>query len=156
KTLYVMRPGESEVMTTGDELWTALPKTVAALRDKVVVAYAYDKVKRVDVDSPKGTIELDKEGTGWKLGAPEPLRADSGAVNSILWRLRDLRATAFLAEDQKDVPRFLSKPEVTVRIWEEGAKEPRTLLLAPSRETRGGQPAAVAAVAGQGPVMLVD
>jgi hypothetical protein len=41
-------------------------------------------------------------------------------------------------------------------LWEEGAKEPRVLLLAASRETRGGQPAALAAVEGLGPVVLVD
>lgn len=156
KGVYVMRPGESEVMVAGEELWTAFPKSVAALRDKVVVAYAYDKVKRLDVESPKGAVALERDGPGWKLTAPEALKADPGAVNNLLWRLRDLRSAGFLAEETTAIARYLSKPEVTVRLWEEGAKEPKTLLLGPSRETRGGQPAAVAAVAGQGPVMLVD
>ena len=43
-----------------------------------------------------------------------------------------------------------------MRLWEEGAKEPKTLLLQSSTERRGGQPVAVAAVRGEGPVMLVD
>jgi hypothetical protein len=38
----------------------------------------------------------------------------------------------------------------------EGAGEPTTVLLAPSPERRGGQPSAYAAVAGRGPVVLVD
>src|SRR4029450_10017921 len=63
---------------------------------------------------------------------------------------------AVLAAAAAAVPRYLAKPDVTVKVWEEGAKEPRVLLLAPSRETRGGQPAAVAAVAGHGPVVLVE
>jgi len=156
KAVFVTRPGEAEVMVAPEELWTAFPKTVAVLRDKVVVAYAHDKVKRIDLESPKGSVAIDKDGAGWKLTAPEALKADPGAVNSLLWRVRDLRSAGFLGEEAADIPRFLAKPEVTVRIWEEGAKEPRTLLLGPSRETRGGQPAAVAAVAGQGPVVLVD
>jgi hypothetical protein len=156
KGVYVMRPGETEAMLTGEELWTAFPKTVGALRNKVVVTYAYDKVKRLDLESPKGPVSIEKEASGWKLTGPETLKADTGAVTSLLWRLRDLRASGFLGDEAADIPRYLARPEVTVRIWEEGAKEPRTLLLGASKETRGGMPAAVAAVAGQGPVMLVD
>jgi hypothetical protein len=121
-----------------------------------VVAYQYDKVNRVELDGPRGPVVLEKDGVAWKLTAPEPLKADTGAVNNVLWKIRDLRASAFLDEDAAAVPRYLGKPELTVKIWEEGAKEPKVLLLAPSRETRGGQPAALAAVAGRGPVMLVD
>jgi hypothetical protein len=143
-------------MLTGEDLWTAFPKTTAVLRDKVVVAYAYDKVKRLEVESPKGQVAIERDGTGWKVAAPEALKADPGAVNGLLWRVRDLRSAGFLGDDAKEIARYLAKPEVTVRIWEEGAKEPKTLLLASSKETRGGLPMAVAAVAGQGPVALVD
>ena len=156
KGVYVMRAGEPGVMLAPVELWTAFPKTVAALRDKVVVAYAYDKANRVELESPKGRVVVERDGTGWKITAPDALKADSGPVNSLLWSIRDLRASGFLADGPADIPRFLKKPEVTVRIWEEGAKEPKTLLLGPSAESRGGKPAAVAAVEGQGPVMLVD
>jgi len=156
KGVYVMRQGEPGVMLVGEELWTAVPKTVGVLRDKVVLAYAYDKVAKIALEHAKGGVTLERDGSGWKLTAPEPLKADPGAVNGVLWRIRDLRASGFLSEDARDVPRYLAKPEVTVRIWEEGAKEPKVLLVASSRETRGGQPVALAAVAGQGPVMLVE
>ena len=51
---------------------------------------------------------------------------------------------------------FLSRPEVVVKLWESGAKEPKSLLLQPSTEKRDGKPTAVAAVQGQGPVVLVE
>jgi hypothetical protein len=156
KGVYVMRPGEGSVMLAPEEVWTAFPKTVATLRDKVVVSYAYDKANRVQVESPRGRVVIERDKTDWKITAPETLKADSGAVNALLWSLRDLRASGFLSDAPGDIPRFLKKPEVTVRIWEEGAKEPKTLLVQPSGETRGGKPAAVAAVEGQGPVALVD
>lgn len=156
KGVYVMRAGEPSVLLVPEEVWAAVPKTVGVVRDKVVMAYQYDKVNRVELDGPHGPVVLEKDGVGWKLTAPEPLKADTGAVNNVLWKIRDLRASGFLDEDAAAVPRYLGKPELTVKIWEEGAKEPKVLLLAPSRETRGGQPAAVAAVAGRGPVMLVD
>jgi hypothetical protein len=156
KGVYVMREGEPGVMLAPDELWSALPKTVAVLRDKVVVAYAADKLNRVELIHARGTVTLEKDGSAWKLTAPEALKADSGAVNAVLWRLRDLRASGFLADAADEIPRHLGTPDVTVKLWEEGATEPKTLLLKASKETRGGRPAAVAAVAGQGPVVLVD
>jgi hypothetical protein len=156
KGVYVMREGEPVVMLAPDELWAAVPKTVAALRDKAVVSYAQDKASRIEVDSPRGRVVIEREGAGWKIAGPEGLKADSGVVNGLLWSIRDLRATGFLGETPADVARYLQKPEVTIRIWEDGTKEPRTLLIGPSAETRGGRPAAVAAVEGQGPVALVD
>ena len=156
KGVYVMRAGEKTVMLAPDDLWTAFPKTVAALRYKVVVPYAYDKARQIEVQSPKGRVVLDREGTGWKISAPDALKADSGAVNSLLWAVRDLRASGFLGDTAADVARLVKKPEVTVKIWEEGSQQPKTLVIEPSSETRGGRPAAIAAVQGQGPVMLVD
>jgi hypothetical protein len=156
KGVYVKREGEPGVILTAEPVWSVFPKTVAALRDKVVVSYAYDKLAKVEIAHGRETIDLEKEGTGWKLTAPEALRADSGAVTQLLWKIRDLRALGFLSEGAADVPRFLAKPEVTVRLWEAGAKEPKTLLLQSSSERRGGQPAALAAVKGEGPVVLVE
>jgi len=154
--IYVMRDSDTSVMLAPEEVWKAVPKTVAALRDKVVVAYAYDKANRVEVTSARGSVTLEKDGSGWKITAPEALKADSGAVSNLLWKIRDLRATGFVAEGPGEVSRYLAKPDVTVRIWEEGAKEPKTLLVRPFTEKPGGTPTAVAAVQGQGPVMLVD
>src|SRR6266851_4676266 len=127
-----------------------------ALRAEMVVSYAADKLAKVEIIHGRETLGLEKEGTGWKITAPETLRADSGPVTQLLWKIRDLQALGFLSEGAAEVPRFLSKPEVIVRLWETGAKEPKTLLLQSSNERRGGQPAALAAVQGQGPVVLVE
>lgn len=156
KGVYVKRESEPAVLLTPEALWTALPKTVAALRDKTVVTYAYDKLTKVEVAHGRGGLTVEKEGTGWKVTAPESLKADSAAVTGLLWKIRDLRALGFLAETPAEASRFLSRPEVTIKLWEEGAKAPKVLLLQSSSERRGGQPAALAAVQGEGPVMLVE
>ena len=156
KGVYVKRDGEPGVLLTAEAVWTTFPKTVAVLRDKTVVTYAYDKLTKIELAHGRGAVTVEKDGTGWKLTAPEALKADSAAVTGLLWKIRDLRALGFLAETPAEAPRFLTRPEVTVRLWEDGAKEPKTLLLQSSAERRGGQPAAVAAVRGEGPVMLVE
>src|SRR2546428_5149862 len=151
KGVYVERQGEPEVLMTADEVWDKLPRTVAAARDKVVFTYAYDKVSRVELDHARGKVTLERDGITWKITAPEALAADTGVVNGLLWRLRDLRASGFLDESASGIARYLAKPAVTVRVWEEGGKEPRTFLLTQSRDLKAGETTGVAATAGQGP-----
>jgi Domain of unknown function (DUF4340) len=156
KGVYVQRQGEPEVLLAASETWDKLPKTVAAARDKVVFAYAYDKVSRVELESAAGTVALQRDGITWNITAPEALKADTGAVNGLLWRLRDLRASGFLDESPAGIARYLSKPDVTVKIWEEGVKEPKTLLLGLSKAIRVGEVMGVAAPGRQGSVFMVE
>jgi len=156
KGVYAMRPGESSVLLLPDEVWTALPKNVAALRNKVVVDFDRDKLARLDLESPKGKVTLVRENDRWRITAPEALPADQVEVGAVLARLRELRAQGFLSDDASGVSRYLARPEVRVALTAQGASEPTTVLLALSPERRGGQPSAYAAVAGHGPVVLVD
>lgn len=156
KGVYAMRPGESSVLLLPEDIWTALPKTVAALRDKVVVDVDRDKLTRLELETPKGKVTLAREKDRWRITAPEALPADQAEVGAVLARLRELRAQGFLTDDASGVPRFLARPEVRVTLTGAGASGPTTVLLAPSPERRGGQPSAYAAVAGRGPVVLVD
>jgi len=156
KGVYAMRAGESAVVVIPDETWAAVPKNVAVLRDKTVVEVERDKVARLEIESPKGAVTLAQENGRWKITAPEALPADQVEAGAVLFKLRELRAQAFLSEDAAGVPRYLAKPTVRVTIIEQGAPAPRTLLLAPSPERRGGAPTAYAGLAGRGPVVLVD
>ena len=96
--VYVMRTTPPEHSPRPRGALEGVPKTVAALRDKVVVAYAYDKANRIQVDSARGAVTLEKDGGAWKITAPEALKADSTAVSNLLWKIRDLRATGFLGD----------------------------------------------------------
>jgi len=156
KGVYAMRAGESAVVVIPDETWAAVPKNVAVLRDKTVVEVERDKVTRLEIESPKGAVTLAQENGRWKITAPEALPADQVEAGAVLFKLRELRAQAFLSEDAAGVPRYLAKPTVRVTISEQGAPAARTLLLAPSAERRGGAPTAYAGLAGGGPVVLVD
>ena len=87
--------------------------------------------------------------------APQALPADQAEVGALLTKVRDLRAQGFLGDDAGGIARYLAKPQVRVTLTEQGGAV-TTVLLAPSGETRGGGPMAYAAVAGKGPVVLVD
>jgi hypothetical protein len=156
KGVYAMREGHASVLLIPEEVWKAVPQNVAVLRDKTVVAFERDKVTRFDIESPKGQVTVTRDKEGWKITAPEAVAADQVEAGAVLTRLHGLRAQGFLSDDASGIPRYLAKPEVKITLHAEGAPAPITVLFAPAPDRRSGQPTAYAAVAGQGPVVLVD
>ncbi|HYE93107.1 MAG TPA: DUF4340 domain-containing protein [Terriglobales bacterium] len=156
KGVYAIREGESSVLLVPEEVWRAVPQTTAALRDKSLVTIERDKVTRYEIESAKGRVTVTREKDAWKITAPEALPTDQVEAGAVLMQLRNLRAQGFLSDDASAIPRYLAKPDVKITVHQEGALAPLTVLLAHSTEKRGGQPTAYAAVAGQGPVALVD
>ena len=154
KGVYALRVGESSVLLVPEEVWTALPKNVAVARNKVVMPFDRDKLTRLEVESPRGTVTLVRENDKWRITAPEALAADQVEVGSLLFKLQSLRAQGFLSEDATGIPRFLGRPEVKVTLT--AADGTKTVLLAPSPDRRGGAAMAYAGIAGRGPVMLVE
>src|SRR5262249_18719744 len=137
------------------DVWTALPKTVAAVRGKTVVAFERDKITRVDVEGPKGAFTITHEGDRWTLSQPEALPTDQLEAGALVMNVRSLRAQASLSDAAGGIGRYFQRPQVKVPLTEKDGP-PITVLLAPSPETRGSQASAYAGVAGRGPVVLVD
>ena len=54
-------------------------------------------------EAAAGKVTLERDGINWNITAPEGLKADIGAVNGLLWRIRDLRASGFLDESPAGV-----------------------------------------------------
>ena len=155
KGIYAMRPDEPTRAAGRRGALDAVPKNVAVLRNRTLVEVDRDKVTRLQIEGPKGTVEVAREGDQWKIVAPEPLATDQVEVGAVLSRVRELRAQAFLSDDASAIAKFLAKPEVKLTLTQQGGAT-TTLLLAPSRRPRGGTPSAYAALAGAGPVVLVD
>jgi len=156
KGVYAMRPGESTVLLLPDDLGKAVPRTTAALRDKTVIALERDKVGRLEIQSPRGAVTLVREQDKWRITQPDALPADQVEAGAVLMRLANLKALAFIGEDAAAIARYLGKPEVRATVSGADGSTSQTVLLAPSPEKRGGQATAYAAVAGRGPVVLVD
>src|SRR5258705_4905546 len=95
----VQGAGEPGVLLTAEGGGTTFPKTVAGLRDKTVVTYAYDKLTKVELVHPRGGVTLEKDGTGWKLTAPEAPQAHPPPGTRLLGAIRAPRAPGLLAQD---------------------------------------------------------
>jgi hypothetical protein len=155
KGVYAMRAGESSVLLVPEDVYNQVPKNVGVLRNKMLVEFDRDKVARLEITSPKGPVTVAREDGQWKIVAPQALPADQVEVGALLTKLHDLRAQGFLGEDAAAVGRLVPKPDIRVAMTDQ-AGATTTVVLAPSKETRGGAPSAYAAVAEKGPVVLVD
>jgi hypothetical protein len=155
KGVFAMRPGEPSVLLLPEDVWTALPRTVAAVRDKTVLAFDREKVDTIEIQGPRGAVTLARQSDRWTITKPEALPADQVEAGAILSKLGSLRAQAFIAEDAAGTARYLARPEVRVTITEQGAP-PRTLLLAPAPDTREGRATAYAGLAERRQVVLVE
>jgi hypothetical protein len=155
KGVFAMRPGEPSVLLLPEEVAKQVPRNVGVLRNKVLVEVDRDKLTRMEIESAKGGVVVAREKDEWKIVTPRVLAADQVEVGSLLTKLRDLRAQGFLSDDASGIPKYLAKPDVRVALVDQAGVR-TTVLLAGSREMRGGAPSAYAAVAGQGPVALVE
>src|SRR5262249_36987262 len=157
KGVYAMRRGESSVLLIPDETWTAVPKNVAALRDKTVVGFDRDKVAQIEIESPRGAVTLAKDGDRWKITAPQALTADQVEAGAALFKLRGLRPPPLLGDGAAGVPADPPNPPGRASITGQGAPPPRAGVPgAAARGTGGGGRTACAAVAGEGPVGPAD
>lgn len=155
KGVYAMREGESSVLLLPEEVGKLVPRNVAAIRNKQLVEFDREKITRVQLESPKGTVTLAREQDRWAITAPQALPADQVEAGALLARVAELRAQGFLSDDASGISRWVGRPSVKVTLTQQDGTA-TTVVLAPSSERRGGQPSAYAAVAGKGPVVLVD
>ena len=119
-TIYVRKGGEKTVRVADGWAKSSFEKTLLDLRDKRVAHLDEGtEIRRIEVRGTKPPYTLEKEGTAWKLLAPQGGPADSGTADRIGSALRSLRATGIAAEtgDSKTLKQSgLAKALIEVRL----------------------------------------
>jgi Domain of unknown function (DUF4340) len=88
------------------------------------------KVKELELQNAGESVRLVKEGNDWKLTAPTPAPADSGTVDSVLSSLESLEIDEEVTATPTSLKDFgLEQPKQTVKVVQDGAKEPLQLLV---------------------------
>jgi Domain of unknown function (DUF4340) len=140
-SVYVRKGGEKTVRIADG--WEKAPfeKQLLDLRDKRVLHLDDSaEVRRIEVAGTSPAYKLEKDGTSWKLVAPQQGAADASTADRVASALKALRATAIPAESAEGAALKqygLSPAKITVQVTvaAAGGKDTyrRTLLL--------GQPA---------------
>ena len=142
-SMYVRKAGEKTVRIA--EGWTKAPfeKQLLDLRDKRVLHLDDTaEVRRVQVAGTAPAYTLEKDGTAWKMAAPQKDTADTATADRVATALKSLRATGIAAEtaDGAALKRYgLSPARITVQVTVAAGKDSyrRTLLLGQAAPQKG-------------------
>jgi uncharacterized protein DUF4340 len=102
----------------------AKEKVFAALKD------GKEKVKEVTLVRPAETVQLVKGSEGWRMVAPQSVKADAAEVDGLLSSLESLEMDEVVSETPGDLAQYgLAQPKTTVTVVREGSTEALRLQL---------------------------
>jgi hypothetical protein len=138
---YVSVTGADAVYAVRTYRVTALAKRLEELRDKRILAFDRDAVRRVAIRWPDGGVVLAREGEEWRLREPIEGRADGSSVDTLLSNLSFLRASGFEDAPPPDEESGLAPPELEIELTlapeQEGGEE-RSVALAMGKALANG------------------
>lgn len=89
---YAMASGNPHVYTVASYVKSSLDKGLNDLRDKRLLTFDTDKLTRVGLAAKGEPVEFGKNGQNeWTIVKPKSLRADSGAVDTLVSKLKDAK-----------------------------------------------------------------
>ena len=136
--VYARRSREEQVLVLKETFLKEIPKQVADLRDRTLLALDREKVDTIELETPKGRTVLSKTEDTWGIKEPEEASADQGMINDLLWDLTTTRVKEFVGDDAKTLkPYGLDVPPVTVRLLDPQGKLLSTLTLARASNDEG-------------------
>jgi Domain of unknown function (DUF4340) len=98
-SVYVRKRGEKTVRIADGWMKSAFEKQVFDLRDKRVLHLDDSaEVRRIEVSGTQPAYKLEKDGTTWKMLAPEQGAGDTNTADRVSNALKSLRGTAIAAE----------------------------------------------------------
>jgi len=119
-TVYARRHGDQAVLELKGDFWKALPKHVADLRDRTLLALDRETVGQIELTSPKGQTVLKKVDGHWRILQPQEGLADQRLIEDLLWGLDGARIKEFVVDHAKNLkPYGLDAPPVTIRLLDE-------------------------------------
>jgi hypothetical protein len=106
-------------------------KKAEDLRDKTVLAIDPEKVNRVTIEKPGGTVVVERRGKEeWAIAQPAAAPAEEEDVRFYLTQLRDLKVEKYVAEQADDLAKYgLTRPQLTVTV--DPAPEKKLLIGKP-------------------------
>ncbi len=116
--IFVKHPVSPAVYTTAKSLWNNVNKKLYDLRDKKLMHFLTDDVRRISINSrSKGKVSLEKMNGNWQIVSPASLRANDSEVKSFLNRMANGKVKNFIAEEPSDLKKFgLEKPDIAIQL----------------------------------------
>jgi hypothetical protein len=127
---YIQRADNPKVMLTESAFHSGMQKEVEDLRDKTIVEFNDDEVRKIAVVAPDRNLLLARSNDKWKIEQPSEYNADESRVRNFLSTLRSSRATGFPDENPADLePYGLASPRLQVTLFLGEDEERKEILV---------------------------
>jgi hypothetical protein len=127
---YVQRADDPKVHLTTSAFASGMDKQVKDLRDKQILTFSDDSIRRIAVQRGDGRVLLKKTDEAWTIEEPAPYTADATTVRSFLATLRSLRAVDFVAEEAADLAAYgLDAPRVSITLYGDKEDDQKQVLV---------------------------
>lgn len=140
-SVYVQKEGDPKIFLLPQTLRLGMTKEVKDLRDRAILTFNDDEVKKVEIHGPAKEIVLSKTDSGWMLEKPTAAKADDTEVRTFLSTLHSMRAQDFIEDPQLAPKDFgLEPPQLSVGLTMGTASVQKTVLLGgEQRDEKGGK-----------------
>lgn len=118
---YATRDDEPTVYTIPSYRANALRRSLADLREKRVLRFDRESIRRIDLAWGDASVTLEKSDGGWRMTAPLEDAADEETVDGLLSDLSFLRAEGFRDDSPSDAEVGLDAPVFEAKLTGEGA-----------------------------------
>jgi hypothetical protein len=136
--VYSRLSGEKRVFLLPSSVYNNVSKKLFAIRDKTVLSFNKDDVRRVSLDRRDDTLVFEKEGDKWRIKGPIDARADKSRIDQVLNSLSALKAKEFADEGGAKLSRFeLDHPWGKVDLYLGDNLEMKSLLLGGTKGKAG-------------------
>jgi hypothetical protein len=129
---YLQKGDDPKVYIGTMAFQSAMKKQVKDLRDKSLLTFEDQDVKKIELAKPGAVITAERgEADTWRITAPGDYPADSAEMRALLTSIRGLRADDFVSDDAAaDLKTYgLTEPQLKVTVWSGKDAAQKTLLL---------------------------
>ncbi len=137
---YVRKGDEKKIFLTPSSFHYGTNKKVKDLRDKKIIDFTDEEVKKIEITNVDKEILLTNNGEDWKIGDPLAYKADVAEVHSFLSSLRSVQAQDFIDNATADSLIYgLTPPNLTVSLYLGEDEAKKTVLVGGEKPEPGGE-----------------
>lgn len=135
--IYVRRPGQDRIDLTDASLRSSLVRPLFELRDRSVLTFERDEVRRLEIRRPAGPLVIEKREGGWEIRKPIEAAAAAAPVDELLNRVRWAEVRSFVDDPAVSRSRLgLDPPGVLLTVTAGPDSVRKTLRLGTRRDGR--------------------
>lgn len=115
---FARRAGEESIFTISADTVDKLFRSLHDLKNKKLLNFDKDAVKKLSIEYPDKTFELHKSDEHWSLTIPEKIKEVQGFIGKdIIWSLNSLEYESIVEPPLGDEDSGLNRPTVIITVW---------------------------------------